>query len=86
MVGIEKSLEVFEDLEKLGVELVKIAKNGLGLGSMFRVLEILKNAAELVKDAQGAIPELADLDPKESGQLAERAFVLVKNIIVAVKA
>lgn len=85
MAGIERSLEVFDDLEKIAGQVFGITKQGLGLGSSLKVLELLRHAVELVKDAQAALPELADLDAQESGRLAERAFGLVKAIILSVK-
>lgn len=86
-LGIEKTLEVFDDLEKMGVECIKVAKSGgKVLGNIGRIVDIIKSASELVKDAPGSLPELRDLDGAESGRLAERSFLMVRNLIEAVKA
>ena len=85
VLGVSKTLEVFEDVKVLAVQGIHVVKGGVGLGSLGKLLELAKAVNELIKDVPAALPELQDLDQQESAQLAQAAFGLVKSIIEAVK-
>jgi len=85
MVGISKTLEVFEDLGVLAVAGISLAKSGVSLSSLGKLLDVARAAAELVQDVKGALPELADLDADESAKIGQAAYGLVKKIVDAAK-
>ncbi len=83
-LGVTKSIEVIQDIQLVALSVSKLFKSG-GF-SIFRISEILKLVAdvqELVSDAQGALPELKDLDAAEVGKLTEASYSAVRNIIAA---
>lgn len=80
MVGIDKSLEVFDDVTKLLVSAVSIYKSGIGMTSVFAFGKIMDSLAELVVDLPGAVPELMDLDAAESAKLGEAAYKLLHEL------
>lgn len=87
MAGIEKTLETFDDLGALSVDLISIFKAGGFKFSMLpKILDIAQKVGELVKDAPAALPELTDLDAAEAAQVGGAAFSLVKKVIVALAA
>ena len=92
MAGIDKTLEVFSDLKVLAISAVELAKNfkrGMTLPAILKsiddLLKLGKSVTELVKDLPGALPELVDLDSKESAQIGAAAYDLVKALIEAIK-
>ena len=92
ILGIEKTLEVFDDLGVLAVSGVKIAKafkTGIGLGAILRSLDELlalaKSGQELLKDVPGALPELLDLDSSEAERIGKASYALVKKVTDAVR-
>ncbi len=91
MVGISKTLEVFDDLGVLAVDGIIVAKSfahgaGIGavMGSIGKLMEIAKAIEELVKDIPQALPELKDLDASEVSILSSKAYALVKKVIESV--
>mgnify|MGYP001610160756 CR=1 FL=1 len=91
--GIDKTLEVFDDLGVLAVSGISIAKefkHGVGIGAIIgsvgKLLALSKSVEELVKDVPASLPELLDLDGQESAKVASAAYVLVKKIVDAIKA
>lgn len=91
MAGIEKTLEVFDDLTVLtiaGISVAKEFKHGVGisaiLGSINKILAIGKSVEELIKDLPGALPELLDLDGQESSQIGVAAYTLVKKVVESI--
>jgi hypothetical protein len=86
-VGIDKTLKTVADLQKLAVDGISLVKAGpIGFGSLARLFGILSDIKDVANDAQGALPELKDVDAVEAGQLAAAAYVLVKAVMVAVAA
>ena len=85
MAGIDKTLEVFDDLGNLAAAGVRIAKSGLGIASFGQILKVLENVKELLQDAPLALPELMDLDAVESAKLGQAAYGMVKKVMEAVK-
>ena len=85
-LGIDHSKKVLADLGKLAADGIKVAKHGVGLGSLKQLFDILAEAKDLVVEAQAAFPEIKDLDSKESGELASACYDLVKGIIESVVA
>ena len=90
--GIQKTIEVFDDLGGLAVSGLSIAmefKHGVGigaiLGSVSKILVLAKSVEELIKDLPGALPELLDLDADESKKIGEAAFLLVKKITDSIR-
>ncbi len=82
-LGIDKTREVFADLEVLVVSGVKLTKSGIGIGSIGKIVDIGNAVNELIKDVPGALPELQDLDGDESAKLGEASYRLVKAILDA---
>lgn len=92
-LGIDKTLEVFDDLGVLAVKGVAIAKefsHGVGIGAIMgsvgKLMDLSKAVQELIKDVPAAAPELLDLTAEESAKIGQAAFVLVKKMIDAIKA
>ncbi len=87
MAGIDKTLETFSDLSKLSVDVIAVIKSGgITFGSLPKILSMVSEISELMKDAPAALPELQDLDMNEAGQVGAAAFALVKSVIQAVAA
>ncbi len=83
-LGIKNTLAVLDALKLLAVDAVAIAHNGVGLGSLSKLMTIAKQAKILAISAKDALPELADLDGDEAQQLAEASFEAVKSVLLAV--
>ncbi len=92
MAGIQKSLECVDDVQVIAVNAVKAVKalNAGGFGSYMQILTHLFAAAqganELLSDGKAALPEAADYDAAEVGQLGARSYVLVQAVLAALKA
>lgn len=92
MLGVDKSVEVIDDLGVLVVSGIAIVKKfaqggGVGaiLGSIGELVSVAKSVEELVKDLPGALPELKELDGPECARLGAAAYGLVAKVLVAVK-
>lgn len=85
MLGIQRTLEVFEDLGGIAVIGISLAKGGISLGSLGKILDLVKEAKELISDVPAALPELMDLDGMESAKIGQAAYGLVKRIVDAIK-
>jgi hypothetical protein len=85
-MGIDKTLEVFESLGSLAATGLQIAKGGIGIGSIGKILDVMKDINELVKDIPAALPELQDIDGAEAARIGQAAYGLVKKILAAAKA
>jgi len=85
MVGIDKTLEVINDIGDFAVAAIAIVKSGVGFGSLPKLIDMARAVNECIKDVPAALPELKDIDPKESGVLAEKSYEMVLKIIIAVK-
>lgn len=83
MVGIDKTLEVFEDLTNLAVSGIKLYKYGIGLQSFTQLWGVIDSVKELVFDLPSAMPELVDLDSEECGKLGAAAHRMLKEIAEA---
>lgn len=83
-LGIEHTLASLADIEKLAIEGIKLAKNGVGIGSIRDLLALGGDAKKLVTEAKESFPELKDLDAAEGLQLGQACLDLVKNIIFSV--
>lgn len=87
MAGIEKTVECFDDLGNLAVDVIGIVKTGgLSLTVLPKLLNAVAQIGELVKDLPAALPELADLDSTEAAQIGAAAFGLVKKVVAALQA
>lgn len=87
MAGVEKTIETFDDLGNLAVSVISIVKaKGISFGTLPKLLDMLNQINELIKDAPLALPELADLDGQEAAQVGGAAFGLVKKVLSAVAA
>ena len=90
MPGIVETLETIGDFKNLavdGIALAKAAMRGpLGWGVVFAgVLKVVADVKEL-SDLASALPELADIDAAEAGQIGSAAYGAVKAIIGALAA
>lgn len=83
-LGIVKSKEVLADLGVVAVGVIGIVKAGLGLRSITKLLAILDEAKDVIENAPKALPELADVDAAEAGELATVCYNLVKSVVLAV--
>lgn len=84
MAGIAKSVETIQDVGEVVVDVATLVKGGVSLGNLGHLLAILNDVKELIADARQALPELADVDAAEAGQLATAAYTQIKRIVVAV--
>ncbi len=86
MAGIDKTLQVFDDLGELAVSAVSIGKKGLSFSAFGDLLKVLAAGKELIIDAPVARVEFAQLSAQDSAKIGEAAYVLVKKIMDAVNA
>lgn len=80
MLGIDKTLEVFDDMTKLLVSGVLLYNNGVGFNSFRQLWDIADALKELVLDLPGALPEIMDLDASESSRLGEAAHKMLTEV------
>lgn len=86
MVGIDKTLATVSDVRELLMDGVALVKAGnLGLGSAQKAIEIAQDLYKLAMDAQGAMPELKDLDVVESARLTAAVYSAVRDVMVAMR-
>lgn len=85
-LGIDHSKKVIAELGAVAVAVVGIAKRGVGLGALRQLFVVLEDVKGLLVDAPKALPELADVDPAEAGELATACYVLVKSVVGAIAA
>ena len=81
--GIDKTLEVFEDITHLVVSGIKLYKNGIGLNTFSQMWGVIDSIKELVLDIPSALPELMDLDSEESSRLGIAAHRMLKEVAEA---
>ncbi len=85
MAGIDETIKSLAELSKLTTDLVGVIKaGGFRLSVLPAVFDMASEIKALVKDIPAALPELADLDAAEAGQVGAAAFSLVKQVIVAI--
>lgn len=85
-MGVDKCLEVMDDVGGCAVIVIGMVKDGkIGIGSIGKLMDLMKHANELIKDIPDALPEMQDLDAAEVGKLGAAGFMMVKKIIAAVK-
>lgn len=82
--GIVHTLKMLADVKTLMVDVVHIAKKGVGIGALKEVFEILSEVKTLIAEAPQTLPELKDLDASEAARLAEASYQMVKDIITAI--
>lgn len=82
-MGIDKTLEVFEDITKLAVSGVKLYKHGVGLSSFGQLWGVIDSLKELILDLPPAMPELLDLDNDECAKLGRAAHRMLKEVAEA---
>lgn len=83
MVGIDKTLEVFEDITHLLVSAIKLYKYGVGLKSFSQLWGVIDSIKELVLDLPPAMPEMLDLDSEECSRLGAAAHRMLKEVAEA---
>jgi hypothetical protein len=86
--GIVHVLATIQDLQETAVDGIAAAKAAargpFGLGALFAaVLKIAVDVKSLVADAPASMPEFADLDSTEVGQIGTAAYDCVKAVLVA---
>ena len=85
-LGIQNIVEIMDALKVLGVSGVKIAKGGIGLDDIPKVIELAKQYEVIeaaIKDAEIAVDEAKDLDQGEAAMLVGKVFELVSAIKTA---
>lgn len=85
-MDVTNTLEVIEDIRKIAVDGIGIAKTGFSFASLGTVLSMLNDAHDIVNNMNDVLPELQDLDAAESAQLASAGYGLVKDVIAALRA
>ena len=83
-VGVDKTLEVIQDISGIVTASIAVAKSGVNLGSIPAFLKIAQHAVELLKDAKAALPELKDIDGNEAAKIGEASYKLIREIVAAV--
>jgi hypothetical protein len=94
MLGVDKSIEVIDDLAVLAIEGIAIAKDikkdGWGyvnlLSNLGHMGKCVKAIQELVADAPAVLPELKDLDAAECARLGAAGYALVSKVIDEIRA
>lgn len=86
IVGVVHSKRMLQDVADLAIIGVGIAKKGISIGSLLALGNVLIKVRNIIVEAPQALPELADLDSQESGELAAAAYSAVKAIVNAIKA
>lgn len=81
MAGVEKTIECFDDVGAIALDVIDLVKGGLTLTSIPKALDAVAKVVELAKDAPAALPELADLDSTEAAQIGAAAYSLVKKVL-----
>jgi hypothetical protein len=84
--GILHTLKMMADIKALMLDVIQIAKSGVGIGAIKQVLEILSSVKQIISEAPATLPELKDLDSSEAGRLAEASYEMIKDIIRAIVA
>lgn len=82
-MGIDKTLEVFEDITKLAVSGIKLYKGGIGLNTFSQMWGVIESVKELVLDLPAAMPELLDLDNDECAKLGRAAHRMLSEVAEA---
>lgn len=85
MVGVEHILAVLDEVGDLAAGGIKIAKEGVGFGSIPKLFGLLAQVKLLIENIPALPAELADLDPLESAKIGQASFLLVKKIVDAAK-
>ncbi len=86
VLGVDNSKRVLVELGQVAVGGILIIKKGIGLNSISKLLAMAGDVKELIALAPKALPELKDVDAKESGELAEVAYAVVRDIVNAIAA
>lgn len=86
VLGIDHTKKVVLSIGALVVQGVGIAKNGVGLTTLPKLLSILQSVKSLSSEAQAALPELKDVDANEASELVSVVYGVVKDVLVAVAA
>ncbi len=81
VVGIDHSKKIIKDLGIVSCGVIRIVKRGLGLRSIAHILGMLDEVKDVLEMAPRALPELADIDPVEAGQLAQAAYQVVLEVV-----
>ena len=82
-MGIDKTLEVIEDITHLLISAIKLYKNGVGLHTFSQMWGIIDSIKELVLDLPPAMPELMDLDKDECSKLGAATHRMLSEIAQA---
>jgi len=80
--------ELIDGLELVGINVAKIAKDGVGIDDIKYVVELIKEYKVLVDAVEGldeALLEAKDIDQSELMALGIRIFGVFKNIKAALK-
>lgn len=83
VIGIKELSEALDAVHVLAVGGAAIAHNGLGLDDIPEAVEILKKysvVAEGIKDVEGALPEIKDVDAGEAAILFAKIVKLIGDV------
>ncbi len=84
MVGITHTLKMLANIKEILIEVVALAKHGIGIGAVGQIFALLGQVKSLIAEAPAVLPEIKDLDAQEAGKLAEASYDLVKATIQAI--
>lgn len=82
--GILHTLKMIADVKTLMLDVIQIAKTGVGMGAVFQVIEMLKGVRVIIGEVPGVVPELKDLDSSEAARLAEASYDIFKSLVEAI--
>lgn len=85
MAGIDHVLVSVDGVKKLVVDAVTLVKDGISFSDLPQLFKVLNDLKVLVDNVPASLPELKDLDPAESGQVAEASYKAVQEILAALK-
>lgn len=76
---------MIEHIGDLLCDAAKLTQTELNINSLPTFLKIITDIHLLIQDAQGALPELRDLQAAEVGELSAQAYDVIKRFVAVVK-
>jgi hypothetical protein len=86
MVGISHCVKLLSDLESAIIAAIKLARsNSNVIDKAMAGVALAGKLIAIIGGLRDVLPELADIDPSEAGELSKQAYSLVLNVIKSIK-